>query len=209
MALRTGTDGADIAVADFLDRWAPRAAVYEALPGFLLRLDEAGGPGVGGGDGRLRSPGTPVWARIEGGVGSYRPDSATVGARYSYDRYSVETGMDFDLDDDLAGWAGLRLVSGSARVNAPTGGGRIEAAGYGLIAGLAWEGEDDWYGEGQLSLTRYSADLFSATRGSLKSGVSGMVHALGLEGGRRFDLDLGVKTRLTALGPAAQLGRLP
>ena len=196
----TGTDLSTLAFARVV---APRAAVYEALPGVLLRLDEPGGVGD---EGRLRSPDTPVWVRIAGGVGSYRADSATVDARYSHTRYSVESGMDFPLDYELTGWhgltgwAGVRMISGSAEVSAPTGGGRIEAAGYGLTGGLAWKGEDDWYGTGRLSLTRYSADLFSAARGGLKSGVSGMIHALDLEGGRRFDLDLGVKTRLTARG---------
>ena len=196
----TGTDLSTLAFARVV---APRAAVYEALPGVLLRLDEPGGIGD---EGRLRSPDTPVWVRVAGGAGSYRADSATVDARYSHVRYSVESGMDFPLDYELTGWhgltgwAGVRMISGSAEVSAPTGGGRIEAAGYGLTGGLAWKGEDDWYGTGRLSLTRYSADLFSAARGGLKSGVSGMIHALDLEGGRRFDLDLGVKTRLTARG---------
>ena len=184
--------------------FAPRAAVYEALPGVLLRLDEPVGIG---GEGRLRSPGTPAWARIAVGRGSYRTRRATVGARYSHDRYSLETGVDFPVDDGLTGWAGVRMVSGSAKVSAPTGGGRIEAEGRGLIAGLAWEGEDDWYSKGQLSLTRYSADLFSAARGGLRSGVGALAHSLDFEGGRRFDLDLaGVRTRLTARGVLRRSG---
>ncbi|MDE0616037.1 MAG: hypothetical protein OXH87_00450 [Rhodospirillaceae bacterium] len=144
--LRAGANGANLEAADFLDRWAPRAAVYEALPGFLLRLDEAGGgsgPGapagdVGGGEGRLRTPGSPLWLRVGGALGAYRPQSATVGARYRYTRYAAEAGLDFRLGDDLTGWAGLRLVSGSARVSSAAGGGRISALGYGLSAG--WPG---------------------------------------------------------------------
>ena len=200
--------GNSLSTLAFTQEFAPRAAVYEALPGVLLRLDEGGGPGGGGY--RLRSPDTPAWARIAGGWGSYRADSSTAGARYSHDRFSVESGMDLPLDHmltglglssrGLTGWAGVRLVSGSAKVSAPTGGGRIEARGYGLAGGLAWEGEDDWYGSGRLSLTRYTADLFSSARGGLKGGVTGLVHGFGLEGGRRFDLDLGVKTRLTVRG---------
>ena len=203
----TGTDLSTLAFDRVI---APRAAVYEALPGVLLRLDARPG-GIGGGV-RLRSPGTPVWARIAGGVGSYEADSATVGANYDYDRYSVETGVDFPLDQglfegELTGWAGVRVVSGSADVSAPTGGGRIEATGRGLTGGLAWEGKDDWYGRGRFSLTRYTADLSSAERGALKSGAGALVHALDLEGGRRFGLDvLGVKTRLTARGMLRRSG---
>ena len=191
--------GTDLSTLAFTQRFAPRAAVYEALPGVLLRLDA---PGAGmGGDTLLRSTHTPMWARITGGMGSYEAENATAGARYDYDRYGVESGMDFPLGHGLTGWAGVRLVSGSATVSAPTGGGRIEARGMGLIAGLAWEGEDGLYGRGRLSLTRYTADLISETRGGLKNGASALVHALDLEGGRRFGLDLaGRKTRLTARG---------
>ena len=45
VALRAEADGAHIIVADFLEYFAPRAAVYEALPGVLLRLDGPGGMG--------------------------------------------------------------------------------------------------------------------------------------------------------------------
>ena len=199
--------GTDLSTLAFIQRLAPRAAVYEALPGVLLRLDAPGGPGGGmGGESLLRSTDTPIWARIAGGMGSYEAENATAGARYDYDRYSVESGMDFALPyDGLTGWAGVRVVSGSATVSAtvsaPAGGGRIEARGYGVTAGLAWEGENGWYDKGRLSLTRYTAELTSETRGGLKNGASALVHRLELESGRRFHLDVaGRKTRLTARG---------
>ena len=197
--------GTDLATLAFTQVVAPRAAVYEALPGVLLRLDDGGGMGDAA---LLRSTHTPVWARIAVGQGSYEPGTATVGAGYDYDRYSVASGMDFRLPyEGLTGWAGVRVVSGSAKVSSPTGGGRIEARGMGLIGGVAWEGEDDWYGRGRLSLTRYNADLSSETRGGLKSGVTGLAHGLDLEGGRGFDLDLlGRKTRLTARGALRRSG---
>ena len=193
--LRAGTDGANIAVADFLDRYAPRAAVYEALPGFLLRLDEAGG-GV-----EFRAPESPFWLRVSGGAGSYRPESASTGARYRHTRYGVEAGVDSPLDDGFAGWAGVRAVSGSARVSAATGGGRIEASGFGLAGGLSWENADGFYGTGRVSLTRYGVDYSSSARGRLASGASALVHALDLEGGRRFALD-----GETVVAPWARLG---
>ncbi|MDE0407405.1 MAG: autotransporter outer membrane beta-barrel domain-containing protein [Alphaproteobacteria bacterium] len=181
--LRAEADGANIAVADFLDPFAPRAAVYEALPGFLLRLDEADG----GGD--FRAPESPFWLRVSGGRGSYRPESASVGARHRHTRYGVEAGVDFPLDEGLAGWAGVRAVSGSARVSAATGGGRIEASGFGLAGGLSWENAEGFYGTGRVSLTRYGVDYSSSARGRLASGASALVHALDLEGGRRFALE--------------------
>ncbi len=209
VALSADANGANVAAADFLDRFAPRAAVYEALPGILLRLDAPGGMGgPWGGESLLRSADTPIWARIAGGQGSYEPASATVGAEYEHDRFSVESGMDFRLPyEGLSGWAGVRVVSGSAKISSPAGGGRIEARGYGVAGGVAWEGEDGLYGRGRLSLTRYNADLSSETRGGLKNGVTGTVHALDLEGGRRFNLDLaGMKTRLTARGLLRRAG---
>ena len=208
VALKADANGADLAAADFLHRFAPRAAVYEALPGVLLRLDDAGSMGGMGNASPLRSTHTPVWVRIAVGQGSYEPASARVGADYDYDRFVVESGMEFRLPyEELTGWAGVRVVSGSAAVSGPTGGGRIEARGIGLMGGVAWEGEDDWYGRGRLSLTHYSADLTSRTRGVLKNGASALVHGLGLEGGRRFGLDLaGVKTRLTARGVLRRSG---
>lgn len=193
--LRAEADGANIAVADFLDPFAPRAAVYEALPGFLLRLDEADGGGA------WRAPESPFWLRVSGGAGSYRPESASVGARHRHTRYGVEAGVDFPLDDGLAGWAGVRAVSGSARVSAATGGGRIEASGFGLAGGLSWENADGFYGTGRVSLTRYGVDYSSSARGRLASGASALVHALDLEGGRRFALD-----GETVVAPWARLG---
>ncbi|MYJ72507.1 MAG: autotransporter outer membrane beta-barrel domain-containing protein [Rhodospirillaceae bacterium] len=194
--------GLDFSSADsFMDRYAPRAAVYEALPGALLRLDAVGSAGAGGmeesaGDGRLRQPGSPLWLRVSVAAGRNKPRDATVGARGRYTRYAAEAGMDFRLAEGLTGWAGARLVRGTARVSSPAGGGRIAAAGYGLAGGLAWRSDAGLYAAGRLALTHYSADLTSSARGDLKKGATGLAHAAGLEGGRRFDLGGG--TSLTA-----------
>ncbi len=211
VTLVEGFTGLDFSSADsFIDRYAPRAAVYEALPGALLRLDETGGPGMGGPGmggfgaegaegmegGRLRRLGSPLWLRFSGGFGSFGPRRATVGGRFRYTRYAAEAGMDFRLGAGLTGWAGARLVRGTARVSSPAGGGRIAATGWGLAGGLDWRNESGFYATGRLTLTRYSADLSSSTRGGLKKGATGLAHAVDLEGGRRFDLGGG--TRLTA-----------
>ena len=59
--------GRAFSAADFVTGpYAPRAAVYEALPGFLLRLDEAG---EAAGE-RLRRPDSPGWVRVSRGQGS-------------------------------------------------------------------------------------------------------------------------------------------
>ncbi|MDE0410492.1 MAG: hypothetical protein OXN81_21815 [Alphaproteobacteria bacterium] len=184
--------GTDLPTLAFTQEIAPRAAVYEALPGVLLRLDERGGAGAG----RPGAPETPFWLRLSAGRGSYRPEKATVGARYRFDRRAVEAGADFPLSYGLTGRVGLRTVSGSARVRSQTGGGRIEASGFGLTAGLAWEGAGQLYAAGRISLTRYGMDFSSDTLGKLKTGANASVRAMDLEGGRRFDL--GGTTKLTA-----------
>ena len=82
----------DRQVFQFIETYAPRAAVYEALPGFLLRLEA-----VGRSEERITSPDSSVWARISGGLGSYEPRHASVGATYDLRRYRVEVGMDVSL----------------------------------------------------------------------------------------------------------------
>ena len=190
VTLVDGFTGLDFSSADsFMDRYAPRAAVFEALPGVLLRFDEADSIGAGSiDDGRLRRPGSPLWLRFSGGFGSQGPRSASVGGRSRYTRYAAEAGMDFRLAKDLTGWAGARLVRGTARVSSSAGGGRIAATGWGLAGGLAWRNDDGVYAAGRLSLTRYSADLSSSARGGLRKGATGLAHAVNLEGGRRFEL---------------------
>ncbi len=204
VTLAEGFTGLDFSSADsFIDRYAPRAAVYEALPGALMRFDEtdrlglgAEGMGESAGGGRLRQPGSPLWLRLSGGFGSWGPRRATVGGRFRYSRWAAEAGMDFRLGAGLTGWAGARLVRGTARVSLSAGGGRIAATGWGLAGGLDWRNESGFYATGRLTLTHYSADLSSSTRGGLKKGATGLAHAVDLEGGRRFDLGGG--RRLTA-----------
>ena len=204
VTLAEGFTGLDFSSADsFIDRYAPRAAVYEALPGALMRFDEtdrlglgAEGMGESAGGGRLRRPGSPLWLRLSGGFGSFGPRRATVGGRTRYSRWAAEAGMDFRLGAGFTGRAGARLVRGTARASSPAGGGRIATAGYGLAGGLAWRNDDGVYAAGRLTLTRYRADLSSSARDSLKTGATGLAHAVDLEGGRRFELGGG--TRLTA-----------
>ena len=98
--LRAGFSGLNFSSHDaFVDRYAPRAAVYEALPGFLMRLH-----GRTGADYRqVRSPQTPVWIRFMGGAGSYEAKLSAVDADYDFERLAVETGTDFELDESLTG----------------------------------------------------------------------------------------------------------
>ena len=165
--------------------YAPRAAVYEAMPGFMLRLDNRGTAGK-----RLRSPGSPAWVRISGGQGSFGPGRASVGAAYDFGRFQAEAGVEFALsrEGNATGWVSLRDVRGSADVSAQTGGGKIEAAGVGASLGASWENAAGYYASGRLSVTRYETDLRADGRGLLKEGADARVRTLGVEAGRRFSL---------------------
>ncbi|MCY4502811.1 MAG: autotransporter outer membrane beta-barrel domain-containing protein [Alphaproteobacteria bacterium] len=178
--------------SDFASGYAPRAAVYEALPGFMLHLDGRGTAGL-----RLRDPGSPAWVRASGGGGSWRADGASVGAAWDFTRFEAEAGLDFALSREggVTGSVTLRHVRGSADVSAPTGGGKIEAAGFGASFGAAWENADGWYADGRISVSRYEVDLRSDGRGRLKDGAGVIARSLAMEAGRQFSF--GEDLRLT------------
>lgn len=183
--LADGFTGLDFSSADsFIGRFAPRAAVYEALPGAVMRLHGRSVPD--GGDRKIRSGDSPLWVRVAGGAGGYEAESSTVGAGYDFKRVGLEAGIDFPLGSGLSGSIGWRHVSGSADVAAPTGGGRIAAEGHGLPLGLSWQGENGWHGEGSLSLTRFDLNAVSASRGGLTRGLGASASTLGIGVGRRL-----------------------
>ncbi len=189
----------DFSAGDFIEVYAPRAAVYEALPGFLLRLSGGGFPGK-----RISSPGSPLWARLSGGLGSYETERASVGAEYDFSRFAAEAGVDFSLDENATGSVSVRQVRGRADVSAPTGGGKIEADGIGVTLGLSLYGADAYYAKGEVSLTSYAADLSSDELGPLEAGVDARAHALDFESGRRMTIsekaNLTPRVRLTRTG---------
>ncbi len=173
--------GRSFAPEDFIESYAPRAAVYEALPGFLLRLDGGQPSGT-----RIARPGSPAWARVSGGRGSYEPGRASVGAAYDFRRFSAEAGLDVALGGNVTGSFSLRHVQGSAEVDSPHDGGEIEAEGLGAAAGLAWSGAGGYYARGRLAFTNYEIDVSSRDRGSLARDVDARGYSLATEAGRRF-----------------------
>ena len=174
----------DFSAADFTEVYAPRAAVYEALPGFLLRLNAPGPSQM-----RIVSSDTPVWTRLRGGRGSYEADRASVCAQYDFNRFAVEAGLDLSLGETIAGSVSARHVRGSADIAAPTGGGKVEADGFGAALDLSASDENGYYARGGFSLTRYSLDVSSSGAGRLKSGVGAIGHRLDAEAGRRIAVD--------------------
>ena len=177
--------GRAFSAAEFVTSYAPRAAVYEALPGYMLRLDNRGTASK-----RVRRPGSPAWVGVSRGQGSYQPDRSHVGAAYEFGRFEAEAGLEYALsrEGNATGWASLRHVRGSADVSAPTRGGWIEAAGFGASFGASWENAAGYHASGRISVTRYDMDLRAQGGGLLEEGAGATVHTLGVEAGRRFSL---------------------
>ena len=169
----------------FVEEYAPRAAVYEALPGFLLRLRSQGHTGK-----RLvspESPESPVWLVLSTGSGSIEPDRSTVGAEYDLDRIEVQAGRTMDFGKNLTGWVALHHAQGDSEVSSPTGGGDIDAKGRGVSIGALWSTAGGYYLDGSASWTDYyDIDFSSDDLGRLKSNVDALGASLGLETGMRL-----------------------
>ena len=166
----------------FFEEYAPRAAVYEALPGFLLRLNGGGPAGE-----RITSPRSPVWMQLSASRGSHSPERSTVGQESDFDRLAVEAGLDVAMGEHFIGSISLRHVTGSAKVSSPFGGGDIEAEGIGVSLGASWKGLDGHYANGSLSLTDYDVDVSSDDR-TLKRDADARGTLLNFEAGRRIAL---------------------
>ena len=179
----TGT-GRVFSQQDFREDYAPRAAVYEALPGLLLALDAAGPSPA-----RRVAPGSPAWIRLAGAREAHAPDRASVGGDFAFDRLAAEAGLAFPVSDDAAVFVAAHRLRGVADVTSPTGGGAIETHGSGVAFGISVRGPDGRYARGRLARMRYTSDLSSARVGRLASGIDARVDSVDLEAGRRLALD--------------------
>ena len=138
----------------FIEEYAPRAALYEVLPDFMLRMQkwEPTRP-------RFSLPESPVYIRLLGSTGSQEFKHSTVNANYDAGRFAVEVGVNIPLSEDFNIGASAHHVTGSAEVSSPVNGGDIDVTGAGLSLDAYWSGEDDYYATGRLSLTDYDIDL--------------------------------------------------
>jgi outer membrane autotransporter protein len=167
----------------FMEEYAPRAAVYEALPDFLLRLT---GPGP---NRKCRTaPEERVWVRFAGGQGSYEADRSTTGASYDLERFETEGGFSANFNERVKGWASVRHVWGSADAMSPTGGGAIDVRGLGSSVGGAWRSETGAYAMGCFSYMAYNVDMASRQAGLLRAGVDSRAYTLDFEAGLPFAL---------------------
>ena len=166
----------------FVEEYAPRAALYEVLPDFMLRMQKWEPTR------RLFLPESPVYIRLLGNTGSQEFKRSTVNANYDADRSAVEAGVNIPLFENLDIWASMHHVTGSADVYSPVNGGDIRVTGSGLSVDAYWSGEDDYYATGRLSLTDYDMDLSSNTIGRLKSNGDANGQSVHVEAGRRMTL---------------------
>ena len=167
----------------FMEEYAPRAAVYEVLPDFMLRMQNGKPTGP-----RLFLPESPVYIRLLESTGSQEFKHSTVNANYDAGRFAVEAGVNIPLFENLDIWASMHHVTGSADVSSPVNGGDIDVTGAGLSLDAYWSGEDDYYATGRLSLTDYDIDLSSNTIGRLKSNGDANGQSVHVEAGRRMTL---------------------
>ena len=167
----------------FMEEYAPRAAVYEVLPDFLLRMQNWAPTRQ-----HLLLPKSPTWIRLLGSTGSQEFKHSSVNADYDADRFAVEAGAKLSLSEDFNLWATLHHVTGSAQVSSPVHGGDIDVQGTGLSVNAYWNHEHNYYAAGHVSLTSYDLDLSSHTIGRLKSNIDASGHAVHLEAGRRMPL---------------------
>ncbi len=160
-----------------MERYAPRAALYEALPDFLLGLTtERSG----------QSPDLPVWIELSGHTGRQALDHSTVGTRYDTEHLVVRAGGTVLKSSHWKIDASVHHVWGSADVSSPVKGGDIHAQGPGLSLDAHWHSEHDYYATGRVSWTGYDLDISSDTLGRLISNVEAERLALQVEAGHRM-----------------------
>ena len=119
----------------FMETYAPRAALYEALPEFLLGLHVPahGGPS-------LRSRKAAIWIELSGSAGKRRPRHSTVDTDTDTEHFTAHAGATVLERTHWNMNASAHHVSGSADVSSPVKGGDIHARGKGPVAGctLGW-----------------------------------------------------------------------
>ncbi len=169
-----------------------RARVYEALPSVLLEMSAPGGRQA-----RLSATrdGGGAWARVLASDGEREAETSTTAMdtaghdlSWDFERWGVETGIAVPTDlPGLTLGVSAHYRDGEADVKR---GGKIDVSGVGVGASATWRGEDGWYADGELSYTRFEdVDLSSEARGMVASGLDGEGHAIGVEVGRRMEMD--------------------
>ena len=173
----------------FIEVYAPRAAVYEALPTALLSLNDAGqGPGTS------LQQGTFTFARTLENHGGLRPADSTVGQRHSLGYGGAQFGKRLQLGETLGASVALHRVWSTVDVEAGTGGGEIGVEATGLSLDGEWDGPEGLYARAGLSMTHYRLGTWSEDRdvGMLAGGVGARGSLARIEAGREVSLGGGL-----------------
>ena len=158
-------------------RYAARVALYESLPGLLLRLD-AGAP--------MRHPEEPVWMRFGYGAGRGEAKRSPAGASYDYDRIEAKAGISRTWGDGWGGSMWLRRVQSEVKVDAPTGGSEVELHGVGAGVAAHWGQGGGLEYSGEFSWTDFDVDADSSRHGRLARNVGAKLLQGRLEAGYRM-----------------------
>ncbi len=174
-----------------IEDYAPRAALYEALPEFLLGLHTTAQPGPA-----LHAPDLPLWLEVSGYSGEHDPQDSTTGAQYDTAHRVAALGGTLVHNEHWNVQASVHRVSGSAGVSSAVRAGEIEARGRGLSLKARWTGGGP-YLHGRVAWTDYELDLDSddPAVNRLVSSLGAERLALQLEAGHR--LPWGTRSFLT------------
>ena len=181
--------------------YQPGVPLYEAYAGILQQINTLDTLAQRTGD-RLwtgaqasdnMKPGEGVWARVQAGDQSFKPETSTSATRYDLSTWKAEAGVDTTLSEGEGGKlvGGAMLQYGRYQSNAKSvyGQGRLKTEAYGIGAALTWYGENGFYVDGQARWTRYDTDLRSTTLAQLlEDGNKASGYAVGVEVGQRIRL---------------------
>ncbi len=175
-----------------IEDYAPRAALYEALPEFLLGLRTQTDSAA-----HRLSAALPLWLEVSGHSGEHDPQDSTVGTGYDTGHRVMTLGGTLVHNEHWNVQASVHRVSGSAEVSSAVKGGDIEAEGRGISLQARWSPGGGPYASGRIAWTDYALDLDSddAAVGRLVSSVGAERLALQLEAGHR--LPWGTRSFLT------------
>ena len=212
------------------------APVYEVYPQFLLGLnalptmqqrignrywDNAGNRILAQGADAIEAyapadetgafiQGNGIWGRMEGSYNKSSPNSSTANARYDFNAYKMQAGIDGLLHEaeqgTLIGGITVHYTHGLASIWSPydadLGRGRIRTDGYGFGGTLTWYSDNGFYIDNQAQATWYRSDLsYQGGHASLKNGKNnGFGYSLSSEIGKRFTIN-----EHWSLTPQAQL----
>ncbi len=157
--------------------YAPRAALYESLPGLLLRLD-AGAP--------VQRPEEPAWAQVGYGAGSGEAQRSQTGASYDFDRIEARAGTSRAWGD-FGGSVWLRHMQSEVKVDSPSGPGELELHGAGAGVTAHWRGAGNLEISGEVSLTDFDVDADSVRHGRLARDVGAELWQVRLAAGYHLE----------------------